>query len=71
MSIYWILFLVAFAVALVIKFHAVLTLPTALLCLILFAYGADPEYQQYKKSTPILVPLLPIYSVKKHSWLRG
>ena len=35
------------------------------------SYGADPEYQQYKKTTPILLPLLPVYSVKKHSWLRG
>lgn len=34
-------------------------------------YGAMPEYQEYKKSTPILLPLIPLYSVKKHKWLVG
>lgn len=34
-------------------------------------YGDDPEYQAYKRSTPILIPFLPIYSVKRHKWLRG
>lgn len=34
-------------------------------------YGADTAYQQYKKSTPIILPLIPLYSVKKHKWLVG
>lgn len=32
-------------------------------------YGNDPEYQKYVKSVPILIPLVPIYSVEKHKWL--
>lgn len=32
-------------------------------------YGADPEYQTYVKTVPILVPFLPLYSVEKHKWL--
>lgn len=32
-------------------------------------YGEDPEYQEYKKKTPILLPFVPLYSVKKHKWL--
>ncbi len=34
-------------------------------------YGADPEYQAYVKKTPILIPLIPLYSVAKHKWLVG
>jgi len=34
-------------------------------------YGYDPEYQAYVKRTPILLPFLPIYSVKKYTWLQG
>ena len=34
-------------------------------------YGDNPEYQAYVKKTPILIPLLPIYSVARHEWLRG
>lgn len=34
-------------------------------------YGADPEYQAYVRSTPILLPFVPLYSVKKHKWLVG
>ena len=34
-------------------------------------YGSDPEYQKYVKSTPIILPLIPLYSVKKHKWLVG
>ncbi len=34
-------------------------------------YGDNPEYQAYVRSTPILVPFLPIYSVARHEWLRG
>lgn len=32
-------------------------------------YGQDPEYQAYKKSTPIMIPFIPLYSVKKYKWL--
>ena len=34
-------------------------------------YGKDPEYQKYVKTTPIMVPLVPIYSVERHKWLVG
>ena len=34
-------------------------------------YGSDPEYQAYVKKTPILVPLLPLYSVVKYKWLQA
>ena len=32
-------------------------------------YGSDPEYQKYVSTVPILLPLIPLYSVKKHKWL--
>lgn len=32
-------------------------------------YGSDPEYQKYKASTPIMIPFIPLYSVKEHKWL--
>ena len=32
-------------------------------------YGSDPEYQQYVATVPILLPFVPIYSVKKYKWL--
>lgn len=32
-------------------------------------YGEDPEYQKYVSTTPIIIPLVPIYSVKKYKWL--
>ena len=32
-------------------------------------YGADPEYQKYVKTVPILVPFVPLYSVEKYKWL--
>lgn len=35
------------------------------------SYGQDPEYQSYVKTTPILIPFLPIYSVERYEWLRG
>ena len=35
------------------------------------SYGEDPEYQDYVRSTPILLPFIPLYSVKKHKWLVG
>ncbi len=34
-------------------------------------YGADPEYQAYVARVPILLPFVPLYSVKKHKWLVG
>lgn len=34
-------------------------------------YGNDPEYQNYVKTTPILLPLVPLYSVAKYKWLVG
>ena len=34
-------------------------------------YGNDPEYQSYVKKTPILLPLIPLYSVEKYKWLVG
>lgn len=34
-------------------------------------YGKDPEFQAYIKKTPIILPLIPIYSVARHSWLKG
>jgi steroid 5-alpha reductase family enzyme len=32
-------------------------------------YGEDPEYQEYVKKVPIIVPLIPLYSVKKYKFL--
>ena len=32
-------------------------------------YGNDPEYQEYVKKTPIMIPLVPLYSVEKYKWL--
>ena len=32
-------------------------------------YGKDPEYQTYVKTVPILLPLIPLYSVEKYKWL--
>lgn len=34
-------------------------------------YGSDPEYQAYVQHTPILLPLIPLYSVEKYKWLIG
>ena len=34
-------------------------------------YGEDKEYQNYVKKTPILLPIIPLYSVKNHKWLVG
>ena len=34
-------------------------------------YGEDKEYQKYVKTTPILIPFIPLYSVKKYKWLVG
>ena len=32
-------------------------------------YGDDPEYQQYVKTVPIMIPFIPLYSVIKYKWL--
>ena len=32
-------------------------------------YGEDPEYLAYKNSVPIMVPFVPLYSVKKYKFL--
>ena len=32
-------------------------------------YGADPVYQQYVRTVPIMIPFIPLYSVEKFKWL--
>ena len=32
-------------------------------------YGTDPKYQEYVKSVPIMIPFVPLYSVKKCKFL--
>ncbi len=32
-------------------------------------YGSDSEYQKYKSTTPIMIPFIPLYSVRKYKWL--
>lgn len=32
-------------------------------------YGNDPEYVNYARTVPIMIPLIPLYSVEKHKWL--
>ena len=34
-------------------------------------YGDNPEYQKYVTTVPILLPILPLYSVAKYKWLVG
>ena len=34
-------------------------------------YGNDKKFQKYAKKTPIILPFVPLYSVKKHKWLVG
>lgn len=34
-------------------------------------YGLDKDYQKYVKNTPILIPLVHLYSVAKYKWLVG
>ena len=33
------------------------------------SYGKDPAYQRYVRTTPILLPFVPLYSVEKYTWL--
>jgi len=32
-------------------------------------YGDDPDYQKYVRTVPILLPFIPLYSVKKYKFL--
>ena len=32
-------------------------------------YGADPEYQKYVRTVQIIIPFVPLYSVKKYKFL--
>ena len=34
-------------------------------------YGSNPEFQKYAKSVPIILPLVPLYSVARYKWLVG
>ena len=34
-------------------------------------YGHLPAYREYVRTTPILLPFVPLYSVKKYSWLKA
>lgn len=33
------------------------------------SYGKDPAYQRYVRTTPIMLPFVPLYSVEKRKWL--
>ena len=53
----------------------------ALICWVMFSgarrlelrqdrnYGSDPEYQEYVRTVPIIIPFIPLYSVKKYKFL--
>jgi steroid 5-alpha reductase family enzyme len=32
-------------------------------------YGSDPAYQEYGRTTPVLIPMLPLYTVADWKWL--
>lgn len=34
-------------------------------------YGTDPAYQEYVKTTPVLIPLIPMYTVVPYKWIKG
>ena len=34
-------------------------------------YGSDPEFQAYINKRPLLIPLMPIYSLEKQKWLKA
>ena len=34
-------------------------------------YGGDPEFQAYCRKTPLLIPLVPLYSLAKYKWLQA
>ncbi len=35
------------------------------------SYGGDPEFEAYIRRTPLILPFVPIYSVARHTWLKG
>ena len=34
-------------------------------------YGADSAYQAYVARVPIIIPLIPLYTVEKYTFLKG
>ena len=34
-------------------------------------YGQDTQFQAYVRKTPILLPIIPLYSVAKYKWLQA
>lgn len=34
-------------------------------------YGADEEFREYTRKTPLLLPFVPIYSLAKYKWLQA
>ncbi len=34
-------------------------------------YGDDPEYQKYVTTVPLIIPFVPLYSLKDVTWLKG
>ena len=34
-------------------------------------YGSDPAFREYSGKTPILLPLVPLYSLARHKWLQA
>lgn len=34
-------------------------------------YGSDPAYQEYVRTTPVLIPLIPLYSLAESKWIKG
>lgn len=34
-------------------------------------YGGNPEFQAYIRKTPILLPLIPVYSLARYAWLKA
>ena len=34
-------------------------------------YDDDQEYRKYVKTVPIMIPFVPLYSIKRHKWLVG
>ena len=35
------------------------------------SYGENKNFKEYIQKTPLLIPLIPIYSLEKYSWLRA
>lgn len=34
-------------------------------------YGSDPAYQEYVRTTPVLIPFIPLHSVIPYKWIKG